>query len=173
MALFRNGAFVDDEWRYIDADAPLPPEGAIVIGKERYLADREALAGRADPVGLALASGETLEGLEQDVRRFGVIALEFPKYNDGRHYSTARILRDKLGYKGELRARGDVLRDQVHAYHRCGFDALEVTHAGTIEALRSGTVVFVPEHYQPASLDGEEQPASGLRHRLRISRAGA
>ncbi len=173
MPLFRNGAFVEDDWRFIEADTPLPADGAIVVGKERYLAEREALAGRADPVGLVLHAGETVEGLEQDVRHFGVIALEFPKYNDGRHYSTARILRDRLGFAGELRARGEVLRDQVHALHRCGFDTLDVSHDGTIEALRTGAVVFVREHYQPASLEGEEQPASGLRHRLRIARGQA
>ncbi|MGV6875454.1 DUF934 domain-containing protein [Pseudochelatococcus sp. B33] len=173
MALFRNGAFVDDEWRFIEADAPLPADGAIVVGKERYLAERDALQGRADSVGLVLQSGETLAGLEQDVRRFGVIVLDIPKYNDGRQYSTARILRDKLGYQGELRAQGDVLRDQIHALHRCGFDALEVRHHGTIEALRTGAVVFVREHYQPASLEGAEQPVSSLRRRLRATQGAA
>lgn len=173
MALFRNGAFIDDAWRFIDAEVPLPAEGAIVVGKERYLAERDALERRSDPIGLLLQSGETLEGLEQDVRRFGVIVLDIPKYNDGRQYSIARILRDKLGYRGELRAQGDVLRDQIHALHRCGFDALEVQHPGTIEALRTGAVVFVREHYQPASLEGDEQPVSSLRRRLRIAQGGA
>lgn len=173
MALFRNGVFVDDEWRFIEAEAPLPADGAIIVGKERYLAERDALQGRADPIGLILQSGETLEGLEQDVRRFGVVVLDIPKYNDGRAYSTARILRDKLGYRGELRAQGDVLRDQINALHRCGFDALEVRHEGTIEALRTGAVVFVHEHYQPASPEGGEQPVSGLRRRLRVTQGTA
>lgn len=170
MALFRNGAFVDDEWHFIDDDAPLPADGAIVVGRERYLAERDSLAGRADPVGLTLTAGETLEGLEQDVHGFGLIVLEFPRYNDGRHYSTARVLRDRLAYKGELRARGDVLRDQIHAYHRCGFDALDVTHEGTMEALRTGAVVFVREHYQPASVADEQKPPSALRRRLSVAR---
>lgn len=173
MALFRNGAFVDDEWQFIGEDAPVPPHGSIVLGKERYLAQRAALIDREDPIGLALQSGETLDGLEQDVRRFAVIVLEIPKYNDGRAYSAARILRDRLGYRGELRARGDVLRDQVNALHRCGFDALDVNHAGTIEALRTGAVVFVREHYQPASLEGAEDAPGGLRRRLRISHGDA
>ncbi|MBB3810839.1 DUF934 domain-containing protein [Pseudochelatococcus contaminans] len=173
MALFRNGAFVDDEWQFVDADAPLPAAGAIVLGKERYLAERAVLEGRADPLGLVLQTGETLEGLEQDVRRFALIVLDIPKYNDGRHYSTARILRDRLGYRGELRAQGDVLRDQINALHRSGFDALEVKHEGTIEALRTGAVVFVRDHYQPASLEGEEVHLSGLRRRLRVTQGDA
>ncbi|MGI6244927.1 MAG: DUF934 domain-containing protein [Pseudochelatococcus sp.] len=173
MALFRNGAFVEDEWRFIDSDAPLPAAGAVVLGKARYLAERDALVGRVDPIGLVLQSGETLEGLEQDVRRFALIALDIPKYNDGRAYSVARILRDRLGYRGELRARGEVLRDQVHALHRCGFDALDVTHAGTAEALRTGAVVFVSEHYQPASAEAGEEAPGGLRRRLRVSRGEA
>lgn len=173
MALFKNGAFVDDEWQFVAADAPLPDRGPIVLGKERYLAEREAVRERADPVGLLLQSGETLAGLEQDVHRFGVVVLDIPKYVDGRSFSTARILRDKLGYRGELRAQGNVLRDQVHALHRCGFDALDVTHQGTAEALRTGAVVFVREHYQPASVEGQEEAPGGLRRRLRIAHGPA
>lgn len=173
MALFKKGALVEDEWQFAAEDAPLPRQGHIVVSKARYLAERDDLATREAPIGLLLQSGETLDGLEQDVRRFALIVLDIPKYVDGRAYSTARILRDRLGYRGELRAQGNVLRDQVNFLHRCGFDALDVTHTGTIEALLSGSIVFVHEHYQPASLEGEEEAPSGFRRRLRVTQGDA
>lgn len=170
MALFRNGAFVADEWRFPAVDEPVPADAPAAVGRERYLAERETLIERTAPLGLVLQSGETLDGLEEDIGRFSLIVLDIPKYADGRAYSTARILRDRLQYGGELRAQGNVLRDQVHFLHRCGFDALDITHQGTIDALREGKVVFVHEHYQPASSEGEEQAPGGLRRRLRVSR---
>ena len=174
MTLYIKGAEAEDEWQLAAEDAPLPTAGGIIVSKERFLSERNDLASRNAPIGLLLQSGETLEGIEQDVQRFGVIVLDIPKYADGRAYSTARILRDRLEYRGELRAQGNVLRDQVNFLHRCGFDALDVTHAGTIEALRNGTIVFVHEHYQPASLEGQEEvPSGGFRRRLRVTQGSA
>lgn len=169
MALFKNGAFIEDEWRFPTDEDAVPGDGPVVLGKERFLAERHALAGHNGPLGLLLKTGETLDGLDEHINHFSLIVLDIPKYNDGRAYSTARILRDRHGFRGELRAQGDVLRDQINALHRCGFDALEVTHPGTIEALRTGAVVFVHEHYQPASLqEGEDRP-NPLRRRLRVT----
>jgi uncharacterized protein (DUF934 family) len=151
-------------------DAPLPAGGAVV-SKARFLAERDALTARNAPLGLILRSGETLDGLENDLDRFRLIVLDIPGYTDGRSYSTARLLRERYKYAGELRASGDVLRDQIIFLHRVGFDSFDVTHEGTIAALRDGRIRLVHRHYQPAAREDEEA-VPGPRPWLRVSPRG-
>ncbi|MBI5114297.1 DUF934 domain-containing protein [Rhodoplanes serenus] len=156
MPLYRSGAFVTDDWTFLTDDTPLPATGAVGVSRTRFLAERDALLGRTDPVGVMLTAGDTLAGIVPDLPRLALIALRFPKYGDGRPYSLARLLRERHGYRGELRAIGDVLHDQIPLMRRCGFDAFEVTHPGTVAALRDQRVVAVRHHYQPASAEASE-----------------
>lgn len=170
MALYRNGSFVtDDPWRILGADEPVPPAGPVALPKARFLAEREALVGRNAPLGVVIEAGEGLDGLEDDIHRLSLIVLTFPKYTDGRSYSTARILRERFSYRGELRATGNVLRDQLRFMVRCGFDALEIVHEGTIAALKEGRIKLVSLHYQPASRDEDIPPVAGGRPWRRCS----
>jgi uncharacterized protein (DUF934 family) len=170
MAIFKGHGFAADDWAIAPDDAPLP-DGRAVVSKSRFLADRESLTARNAPLGLILRSGESLDRLEDDVDRFQLIVLDIPKYTDGRSYSTARLLRERYKYAGELRATGDVLRDQIMFMHRAGFDSFDVTHEGTIAALRDGKITLVRNHYQAASREGEEA-APGPRPWLRVSPRG-
>jgi uncharacterized protein (DUF934 family) len=167
MAIFKGHGFIKDEWVVAGDDAAMPA-GKAVVSKARFVAEREALTARNAPLGLILRSGETVDGLEEDIERFGLIVLDIPKYTDGRSYSTARLLRERYKYAGELRANGDVLRDQIMFLHRVGFDSFDVTHEGTIAALRDGKTKLVHKHYQPAARDDEEA-APGPRPWLRVS----
>jgi uncharacterized protein (DUF934 family) len=167
MPIFRGHGFVEDEW-VVAGDDTAMPAGKAVVSKARFVAEREVLTARNAPLGLILRSGENLGGLENDIERFGLIVLEIPKYTDGRSYSTARLLRERYKYAGELRASGDVLRDQIIFLHRVGFDAFDVTHEGTIAALRDGKIRLVRNHYQPAAREDEEA-APGPRPWLRVS----
>jgi uncharacterized protein (DUF934 family) len=167
MAIFKEHEFIKDEWAITADDAPLPA-GSAVVSKARFIAEREALTARNPPLGLILRSGETLDGLQDDLERFALIILDIPKYTDGRSYSTARLLRERHKYAGELRATGDVLRDQIMFLHRVGFDSFDVTHEGTIAALRDGKIKLVHKHYQPAAREDEET-APGPRLWLRVS----
>lgn len=170
MALFRNGAFSGDDWVLPEDGAPLPESGPVAVGKQRWMAEREALLARDSPLGLLLTAGESLDAIATDIPRFSLIVLRFPRFSDGRPYSLARILRDRYGYGGELRAAGDVLRDQIGFLWRAGFDALEVTHPGTITALAEGRIHLFHHHYQPgSSVSAEASP--GPRPWLRISPA--
>lgn len=172
MALYKNGSFVDDDpWRILGADEALPAEGPVALPKARFIAERDGLAGRNAPLGVVIEAGEGLDGLEDDIDRLSLVVLTFPKYTDGRNYSTARILRERFGYRGELRATGNVLRDQLRFMLRCGFDALEVTHEGTIAALSDGRINLVSLHYQLASRDEAAPPTAG-GHPWRRSSAG-
>ena len=143
MALYKNGAFVADTWRFPAADEPVG-DGPVVVGKVRFLAERDALVGRNADLGLIMQSGEDLDGLEQDLHRFRLIVLTIPRYTDGRSYSTASILRERHDYAGELRATGDVLRDQIPLMLRCGFDAFDVTNEPTRRALEQGKCAASP-----------------------------
>ena len=151
MALWRDGAFVADDWAFPRDDEAVASGSKAAIGKRRFLAEREALLGRGGALGLALDSDENLAGLEGDLPRFALVVLRFPKFSDGRGYSLARRLRDVHGYAGELRAAGEVLRDQLGFLRRAGFDSLEISDTRTVEALRQGAIVAVGRHYQPAS----------------------
>ncbi|MBK5961543.1 oxidoreductase [Rhodoplanes elegans] len=156
MPLFRNGRFVDDDWQIPVDDGPLPATGKIALPKAQYLAERETLGRRNDAIGVVLTAGDTLDEIVADLPRLALVVIRFPKYTDGRPYSLARLLRDRHGFAGEIRATGDVLRDQIALMLRAGFDAFDVTHPGTIEALREKRIVAVRRHYQPASAEASE-----------------
>jgi uncharacterized protein (DUF934 family) len=168
MALYRHGAFVADNWVFPAEADPLPAHGRMALAKDRLIAEWPALSGRPDPVGLVLQAGQNLDGLADIVPRLALVRLVIPRYADGRLYSIARLLRDRHHFTGEIRAAGDVLRDQIAFLARSGVDAFEVTHEGTVRALADGAIVAVHHHYQPASRGvGETRP--GPRPWLRLS----
>jgi uncharacterized protein (DUF934 family) len=142
--LYRGGRFVADDAVYVADGEPLPANALAIVSKKRYLAERAALDARAGRLGLVLETADTLDGLDSALDRFATIVLRFARYADGRPYSLAHRLRHRLGYRGELRAAGDVLQDQIVFMLRGGFDALEVSHAGTRAALRANRIVVVP-----------------------------
>jgi uncharacterized protein (DUF934 family) len=162
-AIWRDGAFRRDAWVRAVEGEPLP-DAPVLLPKARWLAERGALAGRNLALGLHLDAGERIDDIAADLARFALIALAFPKFSDGRAFSTARLLRDKLGFAGELRAVGNVLADQIPFMRRVGFDAFEVTHAPTRHALSHGRIAEVTLHYQPARAD---EPPAGTRPWLR------
>jgi uncharacterized protein (DUF934 family) len=126
--IIKNRTIVDDDWivlRLSENDMPesvVIPPGKIIVPLKVWRAQRDVLQTRAE-LGVWLASDERAEDLQSDVAKFSVIAVDFPKFADGRGYSVAYHLRARLGYRGELRAIGDVLRDQMFYMQRVGFDA--------------------------------------------------
>ncbi len=163
MALLRNARVEDDDWIFVADDQPIPAEGAVVVPLARYQAERDRLNDRSGPLGLVLAAGETPRAIADDVARFELICLDFPKFTDGRAYSAARLLRERFDFQGELRAIGNVLRDQLAFMWRCGFDAFEIPDS--VNALKWITAVNeISVHMQPAA-DGP--PDGGDRRGLR------
>lgn len=161
-AIWRDGAFRRDAW--VKVDATSLPNGPVIVPKKRWLNEREQLGGRNGPLGLLVSAGETVDDIAGDLSRFALIALDFPKFSDGRAYSTARLLREKYGYTGELRAVGNVLADQIPLMRRVGFDSFEVTNAPTRRALTEDRLAEVKLHYQPATA---AEPPAGTRPWLR------
>ncbi|MEQ1714085.1 MAG: DUF934 domain-containing protein [Hyphomicrobium sp.] len=149
--LWTHNQFVADGWRAIADDAPLPDGGRPLLSLGRWRKEREALARRGARIGLVVQAGEALDPATDDVAGLAVIALVFPKFTDGRAYSTARRLREHWGFQGELRATGDVLLDQLPLMLRAGFDAFEIVDAATVRALARGHLPAVTRVYQPAT----------------------
>jgi uncharacterized protein (DUF934 family) len=122
MALIRHRALANDTWRTLE-DGALPAQGDVIVPLAVWLTERERLLARAGRVGVMLQPNDEPEAIAGDLDRLGVIAIHFPSFADGRGYSTARLLRERLGWGGELRAVGDVQRDQLFFLARVGFDA--------------------------------------------------
>jgi uncharacterized protein (DUF934 family) len=162
-AIWQDEAFHQDGWVKVDATSALP-DGAVIVPKQRWVNERAQLSGRNGAFGLLLAAGDTVDDIAADLPRFALIALDFPKFSDGRAFSTARLLREKFGYAGELRAVGNVLADQIALMRRVGFDSFEVSNAPTRRALAEGRIAEVRLHYQPSTLS---EPPAGTRPWLR------
>ena len=124
--LIRNGAVVDDPWILVrDASADLPHDAPVIVPLALWHERRADLSARGD-VGVWLKPDDDPEALGADIQALPLIAVDFPQFTDGRGYSIARLLRERHGFDGELRAIGDVLRDQLFALAECGFDAFAI-----------------------------------------------
>jgi uncharacterized protein (DUF934 family) len=154
--IIKNRAVVDDDWSVlrldegVAAESVAVPEGKIIVPLSVWYAQRAQLSARAH-LGVWLAPDERAESLAGDLDKFEVVAVHFPKFSDGRGYSIAYNLRKRLGYRGELRAIGDVLRDQLFQMYRTGFDAYATRQDRSIQDALLGLTVFT-ETYQ-ASVD--------------------
>lgn len=125
-ALIIGRTLVRDRWQWPEADAPLPAHGSLAVSLERWIAAREALRARPDALGVRLEPDDDPARLTADFDRLEMIAIRFPQFTDGRGYSLARLLRERLGWRGELRAVGDVQRDQLAYLSRVGFDSFSL-----------------------------------------------
>ena len=162
MPLIKHGGIVDDPWVMLADDDPVPASGAVIVPLDRWRAEHEALLARGAPLGVRLASHQPASELAGHQDQLSVVALEFPTFRDGRAYSTARLLRERYGYKGELRAVGNVLRDQFLFMLRCGFDAFEVATKEEAVAWKKAINEF-SVWYQPAA---DDRPAAARLRRL-------
>jgi len=159
MPLLKAGKLVgEDAWTPVADDGTLPSEGSALISYDRWFKERETLLGRNAPLALSIANDRDVQKLGDDARRFDAIFLNFPKFSDGRAYSQARLLRERLGFAGELRATGNVLRDQILHMVRSGFDAFEFGDVAAFDAAMKEYSVF----YQPT---GDGRPTA-LQRRL-------
>jgi uncharacterized protein (DUF934 family) len=160
--LIRNGHIVSDEWKTLtltEGDTPQSvriPVGPVLVPLSVWQARRSELVHREYehgwPLGIWLGAEEGPETIGHDIDDFTVIAVEFDKFTDGKSYSTARLLRDHYGYKGELRAIGDVPRDRLTYQHQVGFDAFAVRANQQIVTILSGLFDFNTANLPEAKL---------------------
>ncbi len=150
MALVKNGELVASSFVDASGAEAIPPSGPVIVSVDQWRARREELLARGTPLGIRLHSDQPPDLIAADLEYFAVVALEFPKFRDGRAYSYARLLRERYGYKGEVRAVGEVLLEQLFFMLRTGFDAFEIESKDPLGDYRTALSDF-SVWYQPAA----------------------
>jgi uncharacterized protein (DUF934 family) len=120
----------EDPFTTVADDSHLPP-GDVIVSLQRFQSEGRRLLEAGRKVGVRIEPNEHVEELASDLKKISVVALAFPKHLNGVAYSSARILRERYGFEGELRAVGDVLREQARFMVRCGFDTFEPADGAT------------------------------------------
>lgn len=155
MQLIRGTSVLEIEDAFIADGDPLPATGQVLVSMERWVRDAQALRHRGG-VGVRVRCDSRVEELEAELAGLELIELEFPRFTDGRAYSSARLLRERYHYQGELRAVGDVLPDQLPHMRRCGIDSFRL-QPGKSVATALAALAQSAIHYQPAT-DGARPP---------------
>jgi uncharacterized protein (DUF934 family) len=150
MAILKHGALQPNEWQEVSDDAALPETGSVIVSLDRWRRDEASLRASNRAIGVRLQNTQSPLALAGDIDRLSLVVLDFPKFSDGRAFSQARLLRDRLGFKGEIRATGNVLRDQYLFMTRCGIDAVELADGASIEGFNEALGEF-SVWYQPAA----------------------
>ncbi|MBV9992577.1 MAG: DUF934 domain-containing protein [Alphaproteobacteria bacterium] len=162
MPLIRGGQFVDDPFFFVPDGKAYPDEKGAIVTLARFQGEKETLFARGLPVGVRLASSENPQVLKADLPRIAAVVLEFPRFRDGRPFSWARMLRTRFAFKGEIRATGDFLYDQLASMARTGFDAFEVRQDFALDDFRRAL----------AEMTNVYQPSADGRRTIRDLRAG-
>lgn len=144
MRVIKDNEVVEDEWQRVEVEGENAelPDGDIIVPYTYWKNNRDQLLDRKQDFGVCVKGDDIIEEVADDIEHFKLIALDFPEFKDGRSYSHARILRDRYGYQGELRAVGDILRDQLFFLRRCGFNSYQVREDKNIEDAVKGFADF-------------------------------
>jgi uncharacterized protein (DUF934 family) len=150
MPLLKDGKVADDVWAFVEDGHELSPGGCVVVSLGRFLSENDQLLARNRSIGVRLANTDDPGLLAPYLDRLHLIEVQFPKYTDGRALSQAQLLRRRYGYAGEIRATGQVLRDQLRLMIRCGIDAMVIDVADA-EAVHDVSAREFSEFYQSAA----------------------
>jgi uncharacterized protein (DUF934 family) len=146
MRIIKDRKIVDDGFLHVPDANELPERGDLIVSLDRYRELRSMLAARGTKVGVQLRSDQEAKLVADLLPELAVVAIEFPGFKDGRGYTTARLLRERFSFRGEIRAVGDVLRDQLYYMERCGFDAFELKPGkdidGALQAFQEFSVTY-------------------------------
>ena len=167
MSLVEGDRIVEDRYRRVADDAAIPERVPVIVSARRFLAEADALIRRDGSLGVDWPNDRRVTELKPWLGHLALIALAFPKFRDGRAYSQARLLRETYGFRGTLRATGDVLRDQFSFLVRAGFDSFEVKKAADARVF-AAAVARYSVFYQPGA-DG--RPVARQRRAQRAAKS--
>ncbi len=174
--IFSNGVLADEAWTRLGPEDEVPASGNVLLPLSRFLEDPALVSAAKDrKVAVLVAAGEDVTLLSGHLASLPLIAVDFPKFTDGRSFSAARILREQLGYTGDIRAIGDYILDQVPLMRRCGVTSFFLIKPEVLKALESGEWPEVTKYLQPVG-SVEEIPAGTrpwARQSLREARQAA
>lgn len=170
MPLIKQGQVVEDSWHHLAEEAEPASGEKALIPLAVWQEHRERLLEANGNYGLVLQPGDEVDAIVADLDRLDVVVVTFPAFSDGRGFSQARLLRERHGFKGEIRASGHIIQDQYLYLDRSGVDTIEVADEkaakGWIEAIEEISIF-----YQPTG-DGR-LTANRLRHGSKASSAAA
>jgi uncharacterized protein (DUF934 family) len=155
MPLIKNGKLVDDIWAFVPDGHELSPGGCFTVSIGRFLSEHDQLLARNRSIGVRLQNTDDPSLLAPHLEHLHLIELDFPKYTDGRAFSQALMLRRRFGYKGEIRAIGQVLQDQLRLMLRSGFDAMMVVETDDAEGAFQHSSHPFSEFYQTSADSAE------------------
>lgn len=156
--LWTAEGFREDVWTHGEGAEALEGNASVILPLAAWQAlDPGTKAANRDRIGVLVAPGEALDAILDALSDLPLVALSFPAFNDGRSFSKAELLRSRHGYRGAVRACGQVLPDQIPHMLRTGFDELEVSHPVALKRLEEGRAGGLPLHYQPAAKGGEAE----------------
>jgi len=165
--LIKDKALSDDAWQTLELaenetpEAVAMPAGHVIFPLAVWQARKAEIIARGNPVGLLIMPDERVEDVAADLGNIALVAVHFPKFVDGRGYSTAALLRQRYAYTGELRAVGDVLHDQLFFMRRVGFDSYALKEGkNAVYAIEAGFTPF-SDAYQAST----NQPQPYFRRR--------
>ena len=165
MPLLKGRNIVEDAWTLIVDGLEIPEAGFVIVSLDRFTRDRDLLVACSGPIGVRLSSAQSPQLIADALEVFSLIELEFPAFTDGRSYSYAQLLH-RLGFAGEIRAVGNILRDQYLNLKRCGFDGFELKEGVTEEDWVASTSSFLAP-YQVAH--GKAKSIMSLREQRMAS----
>lgn len=149
--IIKDRQIVEDHWQHVGDEQDLPGEDIdIIVSCARWQREREVLLARSGRLGVTIGGEVPLDEIHDHLEDFDLVAIDFPAFKDGRGYTYARLLRERYGFKGEVRAVGNVLRDQLYYMARCGFDAFELEQGRDLEQALAAFNDF-SVNYQPAA----------------------
>ncbi len=162
MPLVRDGKLAEDGWQKVDPEATSMPSGdRLLVTFDQWNEHKVELCKRGGVFGVRLSPDHGPEAIARDLVHFDLVALEFPAFTDGRAYSHARLLRERYGFEGEIRAVGDVSLEQLLFMHRSGFDAFEIASDSAVEDWETA-FADIDVFYQPTA-DGRETALQARR----------
>lgn len=163
MPLIEKGDIVANTWTEIADDAALPDDGGVVVSLKRWQAEAETLRGRNQPVGVRIPTGTQAAALDGLLAGLALVAVEMPKFRDGRAFTVARDLREHLGFTGTIRAVGHILPDQYAYLTRCGVDQVAIPESAKVETWKAA-LSQISSAYQ--NTIGDDTPLSPLKRML-------
>lgn len=147
--IYKDGEFVEENWTQVEPEAETDVEGDILLPLTQFVEDAEAALSRGGKVAVLVEAGDDVEPLEGYLDRLAHVSVDFPSFADGRGFSAARVLREQLGYKGDIRAVGKYILDQVPLARRCGVSSFEISKPEVLKALKAGEWPEVTKYLQP------------------------
>ncbi|GAB4254680.1 MAG: DUF934 domain-containing protein [Methylomicrobium sp.] len=148
MQIIKDKQIQEDHWQFVGDEETLPSSGDITVSTNRWLTEKATLATRNGNTGIRIGSTDSLDAIAEDIPGLPLIELHFAMFGDGRSFSQAWLLRNRYGYRGEIRAVGNYLVDQIFYLHRTGVDTFQLDDSKNPEiavaALADFSVAYQP-----------------------------